>query len=61
MQIIINHFEEFPLKTNKLINYKLFKLAFELYKNKEHLTKEGLYKLIEIKSLMNKGVSPGLN
>ena len=60
LQIIINHFDKFPLKTNKLNNYKLFKLAFDIIKNKEHLTKEGLDKLLEIKSFMNKGLSTDL-
>ena len=57
IQLIINHFDEYPLKTKKLNDYKLFKLAFDIIKNKEHLTKEGLDKLIAIKSLMNKGLS----
>jgi hypothetical protein len=58
IQLIINHFDEYPLKTKKLNDYKLFKLAFDIIKNKEHLTKEGIDKLLAIKSFMNKGLSP---
>lgn len=60
IQLIINHFDEYPLKTKKLNDYKLFKLAFDIIKNKEHLTKEGIDKLLAIKSFMNKGLSPEL-
>jgi LAGLIDADG endonuclease len=60
LQLIINHFDKFTLKTKKLNDYKLFKLAFDIIKNKEHLTKEGFYNLLSIKSFMNKGLSPEL-
>jgi hypothetical protein len=60
LQLIINHFDQFPLKTKKLNDYKLFKLAFNIIKNKEHLTKEGFNKLLSIKSSMNKGLSSEL-
>lgn len=38
-------------------DYKLFKEAFLLIKNKEHLTKEGLKKIISIRASMNLGLS----
>jgi hypothetical protein len=60
LQLIIKHFDKFTLKTKKLNDYKLFKLAFDIIKNKEHLTKDGFNKLLSIKSLMNKGLSPKL-
>lgn len=60
LQLIINHFYKFTLKTKKLNDYKLFKLAFNIIKNKEHLTKEGFNKLLSMKSSMNKGLSPEL-
>lgn len=60
LQMIINHFDKFTLKTKKLNDYKLFKLAFNIIKNKEHLTKEGFNKLLLIKSSINKGLSPEL-
>jgi hypothetical protein len=63
LQIIIDYFDEFPLITNKLNDYKLFKLAYILIKKKnkkEHLTLEGIKKLVSIKSSMNLGLSPEL-
>ena len=41
MEVIINHFNNYPLITTKLSDYKIFKLVFELIKEKKHLTKEG--------------------
>jgi LAGLIDADG endonuclease len=58
--MVINHFDEFPLKTNKLKDYTSFKKAYYIIKNKEHLTKQGLDKLTSIKSSMNLGLSPEL-
>lgn len=52
--IIINHFDKYPLLTQKQIDFNLFKLAFNSVKNKEHLTSEGLQKLVSIKASMNK-------
>ena len=55
---IINHFDKYPLITQKFSDYKLFKQAYNLIINKEHLTKEGLSKLVAIKASMNLGLSP---
>lgn len=41
---IIDHFENYPLITQKQNDYILFKKALDLIKNKEHLTSEGLKK-----------------
>jgi hypothetical protein len=57
MQIIIDHFDKFPLITNKLKDYKLFKLAYILFLKKEQLSIEGIKKLVSIKSEMNLGLS----
>lgn len=51
---IIPHFEKFPLKTSKYLNYLDFKNAVLLISNKEHYEKKGIIKLKEIKSSMNK-------
>ena len=59
-QMIIDHFDKFPLKTQKVNDYILFKKAFDIIINKKHLTKEGLDKLIAIKCSMNKGLPPKL-
>jgi hypothetical protein len=46
--------------TKKLNDYKLFKLAYNLFINKKNLSIEGIEKLIAIKSLMNLGLNPEL-
>jgi hypothetical protein len=60
LEIIIKHFDNYPLISNKFADYQLFKQAFELVKNKQHLTKEGLSKIIAIKASMNLGLSDKL-
>ena len=46
-------FTKYPLETEKLKNFKDFTLVAEWIKNRDHLTPEGLAKIIEIKSNMN--------
>jgi len=53
---VINYFDKYPLITQKLADYLLFKQAYELIKNKEHLTHEGLSKIVAIKASVNKGL-----
>ena len=53
---LIDYFDKYPLITQKLADYLLFKQAFELIKNKEHLTIEGLKKLVAIKASINWGL-----
>ena len=60
LNIIIPHFEKFPLLTKKQGDFELFKQIVELMKNKEHLTKEGLLKVVSIKASLNKGLSEKL-
>ena len=56
LQVIIDHFDKYPLKTQKLADYNLFKKAFNIINLQEHLTKEGLIKLVGIKASMNLGL-----
>lgn len=60
LKILISHFDKYPLITKKLGDYLLFKQAFNLISCKEHLTTDGLNKLVAIKSSMNKGLSTEL-
>jgi len=60
LAVIINHFNEYPLITKKLANYTLFKLAFNIIKNKNHLTEKGLLELVALKAELNKGLSQDL-
>ena len=58
--VLINHFDKYPLITQKLADYNLFKQAFELIQRKEHLTLEGLHKIVGIKTSINLGLSDSL-
>jgi len=60
LEVIIDHFDKYPLITQKLADYLLFKQAFELVKRKEHLTPEGLHKIVAIKATINNGLTETL-
>lgn len=60
LKVIIDHFDRYPLITQKYKDYLLFKQAFELIKNKEHLSIEGLRKILSIKSSINLKLSSSL-
>jgi hypothetical protein len=57
---IIDHFDKYPLLTQKRANYLLFKRAFKLVQRKEHLTPEGFRELLSIKAAINLGFSDTL-
>jgi len=59
---LIDHFDKYPLLTQKKADYLLFKYAFEIIKKKEHApqTLEGLRKLLAVKGSINKGFSDKL-
>ena len=58
--IIIPHFDKYPLITNKKADFILFKQIISLINNKEHLTIEGLQKILCIKGSLNLGLSDEL-
>ena len=60
LEVIIKHFDAYPLITQKWSDYQIFKQTFELIKRKEHLTKEGLKKVLSLKASFNKGLSDEL-
>jgi LAGLIDADG endonuclease len=60
ISIIIDHFDKYPLLTQKRANYLLFKRAFELVLRKEHNTPEGFHELLRIKAAINLGFSDSL-
>jgi hypothetical protein len=60
LKVILNHFDKYPLITQKQADYQLFKKVIELMKCKEHLTVEGLQKIVSIKAVLNKGLSEDL-
>ena len=55
---MIDHFDNYPLITQKYADYQLFKRAFHIFKSKEHLSLEGLKKLVGIKASMNRNNIP---
>jgi len=57
---ILDHFDKFPLITQKRADYKLFNSAFQLMEGGEHLTQAGLHKIVAIKASMNRGLSEKL-
>lgn len=57
VKIIIPHFLKYPLLTQKGADFILFKQIVELMDNRDHLTLEGFYKIINIKAAMNLGLS----
>lgn len=59
-EIIIPHFDKYPLATQKLADYMLFKQIVSLMKNKEHLTLDGLKKILSYKASLNLGLSEEL-
>jgi len=59
LEILDKHFDLYPLITQKRADYELFKRVLELIKEKEHLTEEGLRKILGIKASMNPRGSRG--
>jgi len=53
LNVIISHFEKYPLISNKWADYQLFKKVVELIKCKEHLTPKGLQEILAIKASAN--------
>lgn len=60
ISVIIDHFDKYPLITQKQADYLLFKRAFELISRKEHLTPEGFRQILSIKAAINLGISDSL-
>lgn len=60
LEIIIKHFNKYTLLSQKRSYFELLKQAFVLVKNKEHLSRLGLEKIIAIKASMNNGLSKEL-
>ena len=50
---IIPHFSQFPLRGTKYLDFLTFKEALDIIKSKEHLTQEGLNKIIDMSLTMN--------
>lgn len=60
LKVIINHFDKYPLVTNKQSDYLLFKKAVYFMEQGIHLTIEGLNKILSIKAVLNKQETPDI-
>ena len=60
LKVLINHFDSYPLITQKFADYQLWKQAINIIQEKRHLTLEGLKQLVAIRASINKGLSPEL-
>ena len=60
LEAVINHFHKFPLKTRKRADFELILMVHEIMNRKEHLTPEGLRKIVAIRASMNWGLSEKL-
>lgn len=56
--IIKNHYDQYPLMSYKWVYFKVWSNILDLLIQKEHRTKEGFLKVIALKSLFKKGLSP---
>ena len=57
LNVIINHFDKYPLLTKKYEDFILFSRVVTLVNKKEHLTISGLHEIISLKASMNLGLS----
>ncbi len=60
LKVLIDHLECHPLITQKFGDYVIFKQVYNLVLNNEHLTIEGLHKIIALKASFNLGLSEKL-
>ena len=51
--MIINHFDKYPLITQKQADYLLFREAFFVIQRKEHLTEDGLQAIVNLRATLN--------
>jgi hypothetical protein len=54
---IIPHLKKYPLLTQKHADFVLFMLIVDLMNCKEHLTKDGLRKILAIRASINNGLA----
>jgi len=60
INVIIPHFDNYPLLTKKHSDYLLFKQIVLLISDKEHTTLEGIQKIVNLKVYLNSGLSDSL-
>jgi len=57
---IINHFNKYSFRTKKSLDFELFKKAYYIMNNKQHLTKIGFEQILSLRASINKGLSDKL-
>jgi hypothetical protein len=60
ISVILDHFDKYPLITQKNSDYLIFKICFEIIKQGGHLTEKGLLEIISLKNILNLGLSENL-
>lgn len=60
LNVILPHFDKYPLITQKLADYLLFKEVVLIMKRGEHLTSSGLKVIMNNRASMNRGLTPEL-
>jgi len=58
--VVIPHFNKYPLITQKRADFLLFKEIVDLIIKKEHLTIEGIRKIVALKASLNLGLTDDL-
>jgi LAGLIDADG endonuclease len=56
LEILMSHFDKYPLFTQKQSDYELFRKVIHLMLDKKHLTKVGLLQILSIKAAINWGL-----
>ena len=51
---VINYFDQYHLLSSKHVNYLKWRKAYLIIQNKDHLTKDGLDRIIKFKNTMNR-------
>jgi len=60
IDVIIPHFDKYPLITQKWGDFELFKRIVYMIDRKEHVTSEGLQKIVNLKTSLNLGIKDEL-
>ena len=60
IDVVIPHFEMYPLVSQKKADFELFKCVVELVNDKKHLTYEGILDILSYRASMNLGLSSQL-
>lgn len=57
LEVIIAHFDKYPLNTSKMADFALFKRAVYMLIRKEHTSAEGLQEILNIRASLNLGLT----